>query len=167
MQAQVCRFVGGRAKICRDWLRPSSERVMLKHHRFKDIDDLYSSGRVSEARRLLMEMQAGYIAICDENAMLKMQVHEFEDILYIARNLVFDGSAYWLVTGGIKQGPFCPRCYNREGALIRLDAEENGDGKWRCATCGAIVTREYAQPALPFRRSAKVLPFDGELQNIL
>ena len=129
---------------------------MLKHHRFKDIDDLYSSGRVSEARRLLMEMQAGYIAICDENAMLKMQVHEFEDILYIARNLVFDGSAYWLVTGGIKQGPFC-----------RLDAEENGDGKWRCATCGAIVTREYAQPALPFRRSAKVLPFDGELQNIL
>ena len=49
---------------------------MLKHHRFKDIDDLYSSGRVSEARRLLMEMQAGYIAICDENAMLKMQVHD-------------------------------------------------------------------------------------------
>ena len=76
---------------------------MLKHHRFKDIDDLYSSGRVSEARRLLMEMQAGYIAICDENAMLKMQVHDFEDILYIARNLIFDCSAYWLVTGGIKQ----------------------------------------------------------------
>ena len=53
---------------------------MLKHHRFKDIDDLYSSGRVSEARRLLMEMQAGYIAICDENAMLKMQVHELREI---------------------------------------------------------------------------------------
>lgn len=36
---------------------PLRRESMLKHHRFKDIDDLYSSGRVSEARRLLMEMR--------------------------------------------------------------------------------------------------------------
>lgn len=142
------------------------ERAMLDSHRFKDIEDLFSSGRTSEARHLLMEMQARYIAICDENAILKMQVHEFEDILYLARNLVFDGSCYWLVAGGIKQGPFCPCCYDREGALIRLDAEETGDGKWRCATCGVVIDREYAQVPLSSsrpRRSAKVLPFLGDL----
>ena len=121
------------------------------------------------ARRLLMEMQARYIAVCDENALLKMQVHEFEDILYLARNLVFDGSCYWLVAGGIKQGPFCPRCYNREGALIRLDAEDTGDGKWRCATCGTVIDREYAQAPLPpslARRSAKVLSFNGGSRGV-
>ena len=142
---------------------------MLNHNLFKDIDELFSAGRISEARHLLMEMQARYIAVCDENALLKMQVHEFEDILYLARNLVFDGSCYWLVAGGIKQGPFCPRCYNREGALIRLDAEDTGDGKWRCATCGTVIDREYAQAPLPpslARRSAKVLSFNGGSRGV-
>ena len=138
---------------------------MLNHNRFKDIDELFSAGRVSEARHLLMEMQARYIAVCNENALLKMQVHEFEDILYLARNLVFDGTCYWLMAGGIKQGPVCPRRYKREGALIRLDAEETGDGKWRCATCGTVIDREYAQTPLPpsLRRSAKVLPFGDDM----
>ena len=45
---------------------PSPERAMLNHNRFKDIDELFSAGRISEARHLLMEMQARYIAVCDE-----------------------------------------------------------------------------------------------------
>ena len=133
---------------------------MLDYSRFKDIDELFVRGRHDEARHLLMEMQSRYIAVCDENSTLRMQVHEYEDILYLSRNLVFDGACYWLVTGGIKQGPFCRHCYNRSGALIRLDdgigdAAAAGDGHWHCVCCGAAHDHGYA----PAPRPATISPF--------
>lgn len=133
---------------------------MLDYHRFKEVDELYSQGRPEEARHLLLDMQGRYIAVCDENAMMRVQVHEFEDILYLAKNLVFDGYSYWLVTGNIKQGPFCQNCYNREGALIRLDTEKD---KGVCGICGHVTERKVRVTQQTQARSvqggAKILPF--------
>ena len=133
---------------------------MLDYHRFKEVDELYAQGRQDEARHLLMDMQGRYIAVCDENAMMCMQVHEFEDILYLAKNLVFDGFCYWLVTGSIKQGPFCQNCYNREGALIRLDTN---NGKGTCSICGHVMERDprLTRPTHPrtSKSGARILPF--------
>ncbi|MDR0828186.1 MAG: hypothetical protein LBN33_10005, partial [Desulfovibrio sp.] len=54
---------------------------------------------------------------------------------YIARNLVIDQGFYWLITGAVRQGPFCPSCYNQAGMLIRL----SGDPKELfCANCRNI-----------------------------
>ncbi len=116
---------------------------MLDYYRFKDIDDLYCQGETDKARQLLMSMQSRYISLCDENSFMRMQLHEFEDILYLSRNLIFDGDCYWLITGGIKQGPFCAHCYDQDGALIRLDSES---GEWRCVSCGTLHRREAEQP---------------------
>ncbi|MCH5277243.1 MAG: hypothetical protein J1E80_05340 [Desulfovibrionaceae bacterium] len=147
---------------------------MLDYSRFKDIDELFLRGRHDEARHLLMEMQSRYIAVCDENSALRMQVHEYEDILYLSRNLVFDGACYWLVTGDIKQGPFCRHCYNRSGALIRLDDAAGADGtvhgRWRCVCCGTPHERDYAvavSPAmtLPAPRPATIIPFPQSLRS--
>lgn len=122
---------------------------MLDYYRFKEIHDLFMKGKTEEARHVLMEMQSRYVSLCDENTMLKMQVQEFEDILYLSRNLVFDGFCYWLITGNIKQGPFCQSCYNRDGVLVRLAAHE---GMWQCATCGTVHDRDprYGMPAPGF-----------------
>lgn len=141
---------------------------MPDYSHFKDINELFMRGRHDEARHLLMEMQSRYIAVCDENSTLRMQVHEYEDILYLSRNLVFDGACYWLVTGGIKQGPFCRHCYNSSGALIRLDDAADGGGtghgSWHCVCCGADHERDYA-PApvmhLPAPRAATIIPFSA------
>lgn len=131
---------------------------MLEYYRYKEVSDLYAQQRPDEARRLLMDLQARYIAMCDENATLRMRVQEFENILYMAKNLIFDGSKYWLITGTIKQGPFCQACHDREGALIRL--EEAGD-EWLCPVCGAGCDRHPAPGNLPRRapRTAKIVPF--------
>ena len=118
------------------------ERIMLEYYRFRDIYELFLKGKAEEAKQNLQELQARYLALCDENISLRSQVQGYEDILYLSRNLVFDGSFYWLMTGSIKQGPFCPSCYNREGFLLRL----TDDGKARqCLTCGAQFDRSGAQ----------------------
>ena len=135
---------------------------MLDYYHFKEINDLFLKGQHEQARHLLTEMQARYISVCDENAMLKMQVKEMEDVLYLSKNLIFDGFCYWLITGNIKQGPFCQHCYNREGALIRLDTQED---EWHCPVCGALHERLMRRPLKPMARRAprvaKILPFSG------
>lgn len=111
---------------------------MLEYYRFKEVYDLFIQGKAEEAKNALRELQARYLTICDENISLRSQVQGYEDILYLARNLVFDGTFYWLITGSIKQGPFCPNCYNRDGLLLRLTDE--GSNR-QCITCGAYFDR--------------------------
>ncbi len=110
---------------------------MLEYYRFKNVYDLFMKGLTEEARAELGELQQKYVEACQENITLKAQVQEYEDILFFARNLVFDGSFYWLITGSIKQGPFCPNCYNKDGLLIRItDVYPR-----RCSSCGEIYER--------------------------
>ncbi|MDR1125285.1 MAG: hypothetical protein LBM64_04380 [Deltaproteobacteria bacterium] len=107
---------------------------MLEYYRFKVIHDLFLKGQWDEACMQLKELQKRYVNICEENSALKSRMREYEDILFLARNFVFDGSFYWLITGSIKQGPFCPNCYNRDGQLVRITDMRPR----RCAACGEI-----------------------------
>ncbi|MFV0421291.1 hypothetical protein [Oleidesulfovibrio sp.] len=135
---------------------------MLDYYRFKQVHELYLKGRPDEARSLLQELQSNYVAACDENTSLRAQIQEYEDILYISKNLVFDGNSYWLHTGSIRQGPFCPECYNKEGLLVRLSQQE---GQWRCNHCASHFGQERTAVRKPERptvamgqRVAKVIP---------
>lgn len=147
---------------------------MLDYYRFKTVNDLFMQGRHEEARLELAALQRRYVALCDENTSLKMQAQEFEDILYLARNLIFDGEFYWLTTGSIRQGPFCPDCYNHDGLIVRLMGEP---GERLCTTCRRVYTSEdrreeqlaalaaqgaeaaFAPAASSGRRRARVIPF--------
>ena len=123
---------------------------MLDYYRFKTVSDLFMQGKTGQARLELAELQRRYVALSDENTTFKMQVQEYEDILYLARNLILDGKYYWLITGSIKQGPFCPKCYDRDGLLMRL----TGDADERyCTTC----RESYADP-VPVQELAMVMP---------
>lgn len=156
---------------------------MSNYLRFREIHSLYSRGMLEEAHCLLAQLQTSQLDLCEENALLRLQIQSYEDIFQLSRNLVFDGLFFWLLTGSIKQGPFCPDCYNRDGMLLRL----TDDGKARhCQICGSHFKRttplpeclndrkatesfssaESAQPlekaacnAEPARRKARIIPF--------
>ena len=123
---------------------------MLEYYRFKVINDLFLKGQAEEACIQLKELQKRYVALCEENSALKSQMREYEDILYLARNFVFDGTFYWLITGSIKQGPFCPNCYNRDGQLVRITDMRPR----RCAACGEIFELPQSQPMVKQRGNA-------------
>ena len=145
---------------------------MLDYYRFKTVSDLFLQGKTEEARLELAELQRRYVALSDENTTFKMQVQEYEDILYLARNLILDGKFYWLITGSIKQGPFCPRCYDRDGLLMRLSGDP---GDRFCTGCresfvepdhiqefAAAMPQDHSEipfPAQGIQRQAKVIPF--------
>jgi len=133
---------------------------MLDYYRYKDVLELFGKGKLDEGKCALMELQAKHIALADENSILKTQVQEYEDILYISKNLVFDGSCYWLITGSIKQGPFCEKCYSGAGILIRLIDGRSG---MRCPMCGMVHQAESLDADCTLDQvasgSGKILPF--------
>lgn len=94
---------------------------MLDYSRFRDINDLFASGQARKARRLLMEMQSRCIALRDEINMLRLRLQTAEDALCLAQNLYEADRFYWLRSPAGPLGPFCPICFNSDGALIKLD----------------------------------------------
>ena len=136
------------------------EKAMLDYRRFKEINDLFASGQPEKARRLLMEMQSRCIALRDEMSMLKIRLQTLEDILYLSQNLYEENGFYWLRTAGVKQGPFCPHCYESEGGLIRLEKQRKG---LSCLYCNADYKSRInimAEAGEPFTgRQARILPF--------
>ena len=133
---------------------------MMDYRRFKEINDLFASGQPEKARRLLMEMQSRCIALRDEMSMLKVRLQTFEDILYLSQNLYEEYGFYWLRTAGIKQGPFCPHCYESEGALIRLEKQHKSLLCPYCSTSYKGTVRVMTETAEPLAgRQARILPF--------
>ena len=112
---------------------------MLDYYLFKKAYDLFSKGKAHEGKQILNELQEKYIEICHESKLLKTQIQEYEDILYLAKNLIYDGTCYWLMTGTVRQGPFCRNCYDDKGLLVRLNEDPAG---WRCYTCGMSYHQE-------------------------
>ncbi len=109
--------------------------AMLDYCRFKDINAFFANGQPEKARRLLMEIQSRCIALRDEVDMLKLRLETAEEALYLAAHLFEDNGFYWLDSPNSRQGPFCPRCYKSEGALIRLERSREGLG---CPYCNEI-----------------------------
>ncbi len=129
---------------------------MLDYRRFKEINDLYASGESEKARHLLMEMQSRCIALRDEMSMLKVRLQSIEDVLYISKNLYEENGFYWLKTGAVRQGPFCPECYAREGGLIRLEKDRNN---LKCSYCHFRYASDSANFGTASSRHARILPF--------
>jgi len=118
-------------------------------------------GHFEAARRMLLALQARYIALYDEVSVLKKQVQEFEDILFLSQNLVMEGEQYWLRAGGVRHGPFCKSCYEYTGKLMRLESHKS---VWRCPYCGLLSKRGAAPGAAlavndPLRHQEKIIPF--------
>ena len=134
---------------------------MLDYRKFKQISELFMQGHFEAARRMLMALQARYIALYDEVSVLKKQVQEFEDILFLSQNLVTEGEQYWLRAGGLQHGPFCRPCYEHTGKLIRIEGHKR---VWRCPYCGLLSSREAeSRTALAVNgslpRPGKIIPF--------
>lgn len=126
---------------------------MLDYRCFKEINELFNAGKGEQARRLLMELQSRYIALRDELETLQHRLLDMEDALFLSSHLSRDTRFYWLESNGIHLGPFCPNCYEGEGALIRLVK------KGPMHVCKSCKSR-YNEAAMEnMGRHARILPF--------
>ncbi|WP_247648389.1 hypothetical protein [Pseudodesulfovibrio sp. zrk46] len=83
----------------------------------------------------MKSLQDEFLAVCEENEALKLQLSEVADVLDLADKVQFDGQKYWLIEEEERKGPFCQVCYDRDGLLVHLQEHEN---HWECQNCRGL-----------------------------
>ena len=84
----------------------------------------------------IMELvKKGALTLQEENLALKERLRELEEQLRRSSDLTFIDGFYWLNAKGEKAGPFCQRCQDSDGKLVRLQVELDSQWKWRCLVC--------------------------------
>lgn len=132
---------------------------------FKRALDLFKEGKHEEAEAVLKSLQDEFLAILEENELLKEQLTEVADVLDMADKIEFDGQKYWLHEDGIRQGPYCQVCYDRDGLLVHLQEHNN---HWECQGCRNLFMRprDADEKSGPFRKALqKTLPLFLETET--
>lgn len=109
--------------------------TMFQATGFKRALNLCKEGRYEEAEAVLKSLQEEFLAVCEENEALKLQLTEVADVLDLADKVQFDGQKYWLMEENEKKGPFCQVCYDRDGLLVHLQEHDN---HWECQSCQGL-----------------------------
>ena len=117
---------------------------------FKRALDLCKEGKHEAAEARLKSLQDEFLAICEEYEALKTQLSEVADVLDLAEKVQFDGQKYWLMDEGVKKGPFCQVCYDRDGLLVHLHEHEN---HWECQNCRGLYMIPRNKEAKPKQKS--------------
>lgn len=86
----------------------------------KEIADLVKKIGNVELYRRIIDLEGEIIELSGQNHSLKEQVSALEQKLKLRAQLKFSDSMYWLADGDAKDGPFCQRCYDVDGKLVRV-----------------------------------------------
>lgn len=110
---------------------------MLKLPSYKEIIELMKKGATLEAQEKIMELRESALNLQKENICLKERITILEKELEIKKQILWDGTVYWLKEDENNQdGPFCQKCYDSDKKLVRLQKSfEKTLGDWYCLVC--------------------------------
>jgi len=66
----------------------------------------------------------------------------------VKETILYKAPSYWKKSGDEKDGPFCQRCYDAEGKLIRLQEQSSTD-RWFCHACKSYFNGPRYAPPVP------------------
>ena len=90
--------------------------------------------QISDIKQLLVEK--------DES------IAKLERAAAIRASLTYDAPYYWRLEGEGRDGPFCQKCYDTDGTMMRLQKGYTR-GQWNCHACkGYVEDSSYVAPPL-------------------
>lgn len=108
--------------------------------------------KIGTFQESLYYLREELLGVQDEKQELNEKVKELEAKLALQSEVHYIKPSYWRGDGDDKDGPFCQKCYDVDGKLVRLQGEENDN--WRCNGCEKVVhgtnyhryTEEHTMP---------------------
>jgi len=88
------------------------------------------------------------------------RISELEKKLELRGKLIYDKIYYWVEGTPTNDGPFCQRCYDSDGRLIRL--QDVSDGYWECKSCKNGFEDKRVARHIPVRAETDYDPFDRD-----
>ena len=110
----------------------------------QEIVDLIKKGADLEAQEKIMELCDACVSFREESLALRERVKELEQKLSQKDKVIFETGTYWVEGQEIRDGPYCPACYDSNDKLIRLQHwPESDDG---------MVSERYLCPICKFQQ---------------
>lgn len=85
--------------------------------------------QILETQEKLLEMQKRISELESENSDLREKIK-------LSENLSYEGEVYYVKKNDKKEGPFCAKCYDVDGKLVRLT--HWNESNRRCPNCGGV-----------------------------
>lgn len=117
--------------------------------RLKELASLAQKVQNIELYGKLVSFQSEILAVQDENRDLRDLVRQLQEKLDLKAKVSWERPFYWTCGTAQKEGPFCQKCYDSEGKLIRLQQRGSAD-EWDCLQCGSYFPGPgYTTPRSP------------------
>jgi ribosomal protein L37AE/L43A len=96
--------------------------------------ELSDKFRNTELKELLVNARIKALEIAEENLSLREELLRLRTAAQNKETLVFEYGVYWRKTESAEpEGPFCPKCFDGDGKVVRLDASARD--YWVCRVC--------------------------------
>jgi hypothetical protein len=110
-----------------------------------EIMDLIKKGATLEVQEKILELREAALRSQEENLELRTKVARLEEKLHLKNKVIWRKPSYWLDNDGVKDGPFCQKCYDSAQKLIRL--QDGSNDCWNCHECKSFYTGpNYVEP---------------------
>jgi len=88
----------------------------------QSIGDIIQKTGDREVYEKFLAIQEKALEILEENNNLKQEIEKLKKQLEIKDSIKFEENVYWIKDkeGNVKEGPFCPKCYDDEKLLMHL-----------------------------------------------
>jgi hypothetical protein len=86
------------------------------------------------------------------------EIRTLHEQLAVKDKLEYEEPYYWIVSDGIKNGPYCQHCYDKHDQLIRLQSSgrRKRTGYWECLSCNkGYFDNDYVAPEKPTPRTTR------------
>ena len=104
---------------------------------FSTAIDLIKKGSQIEAQAQIQKLQEQYLELHAENLELKQELLDIKGKQQLEDNMIFEEPYFYLVDGDSKEGPFCPKCWQKDEKKCRVvKTPESYSFSAECQVCG-------------------------------
>ena len=99
--------------------------------------ELMKKGSQLDAQAQIQKLQEQYLELHAENLELKQRLLEIENFAKEDESMVYEEPFFYLVEGDEKEGPFCPKCWQKDHKKCRIENIPNSHHSASiCRVCG-------------------------------
>jgi hypothetical protein len=106
----------------------------------KDAISVADRLRDAELKQKLANVQIECAKLSEENAQLRLEVHELREQIRTRQTMEFRDDVYWRNEDGQLIGPICPKCFDGERRETRMSIAQH-EPYWQCAVCDYAVSK--------------------------
>lgn len=118
------------------------------------LEDAEFKFKLAELLEALANARAEVAEVKSEMLEKERIITDLRSQLELAKNIVWDSPYYWIKENGEQDGPYCQKCYDSDGKLIRLQSRWGREGAWDCHACSGFFTDSTYVPPKPKRRKS-------------